>query len=139
MTGIAYKLIAPGDEPLFERVADDTFDNPIDPALLAEFIADKRHHMIVAVEDGTLIGMVSAVDYIHPDKPAQLWINEVGVAPAHRRGGIGSELVKRMVAHGRALGCTEIWLATEHDNERANALYRSLGAEAQAVNVYEFD
>jgi len=41
---------------------------------------DPRHHLVVAVEH-VVVGFCSAVDYIQPDKPPELWINEVGVAP----------------------------------------------------------
>ena len=48
------------------------FDRGIDPGLLAEFLVDPRHHLAVAHDDGVIVGFVSAVDYVHPDKPRQL-------------------------------------------------------------------
>jgi len=57
---------------------------------LEAFLNDARHVMFVAVESGQVVGMGSAVEYFHPDKPPQLWINEVGVAPAFQRRGIRS-------------------------------------------------
>ncbi len=43
--------------------------------------------------------MASGVDYIHPDKPRELWINEVGTASTHRGRGIGKKVVTALVEH----------------------------------------
>jgi aminoglycoside 6'-N-acetyltransferase I len=93
---------------------------------------------VVAVEDAVVVGMASAVDYVHPDKAPQLWINELGVAPTHRRRGIGRRLLHALLAHGRALGCTEAWLGTEPDNRPARALYEQAGGAAEPFVLYAF-
>ena len=48
-------------------------------------VADPRHHLVVACAGSTVVGMATALHYVHPDKPPELWINEVGVAPPYRR------------------------------------------------------
>ncbi|ESQ76606.1 GNAT family N-acetyltransferase [Asticcacaulis sp. AC402] len=121
------KILRQGDEDLFERVADDLFDNPIDPALVREFLADPRHHIAVAVDGPAIVGFASGVHYVHPDKPAQLFINEVAVADHHQRRGHGSALLQALLAEGRALGCHEAWVLTNIDNAAANRLYRAAG------------
>jgi aminoglycoside 6'-N-acetyltransferase I len=126
------------DAPLLDRVADGVFDHPIDPRWSAEFFADPRHHLIVAVDNGTVVGMITAVHYVHPDKAPQLWINEVGVAPSHRRRGIGRRMLDAMLAHGKALGCTEAWLGTEEDNLPARRLYESVESSAEPFMLYSF-
>lgn len=86
------KLLGAGDEAVLQAVAPDVFDDPIDPAAAAEFLADPRHHLAVAIVGGLVVGFVSAVQYVHPDKPApELWINEVGVAPSHQGQGLGAK------------------------------------------------
>jgi ribosomal protein S18 acetylase RimI-like enzyme len=132
------RLLGRDDLSVFDRVADNVFDNPIDPHWSRVFLADPRHHMIVAREDGVVVGMISAVDYVHPDKAPQLWINEVGVASSHRRSGVGRQLLGAMLDHGRTLGCTEAWLGTEENNAPARALYESVGSEPQRFMLYEF-
>lgn len=124
------------DAALLDRVADGVFDQAVEQRLAAEFLADRRHHLFVAAEDGVVIGMCTAVDYVHPDKRAQLWINELGVAPSHRRRGIATLLLEAMLAHGRALGCTEAWLGTERDNLAARRVYESARGEAEAFVMY---
>ena len=130
------RLVGGAEADLLDRLAPDLFDAPIDPGLLAEFVADPRHHLIVALRDDEVVGFASAVHYVHPDKPAELWVNEVGVTPAHRRRGIGRRLVAALFDHGRTLGCREAWLGTEHDNVAARRLYASAGGrEASMVYV----
>lgn len=108
-------------------MAPEVFDNPIDPALAREFLNDGRHHIAVAIEDGVVVGFASGVHYVHPDKPAELFINEVGVAPTHWRRGLGRDALAALLAHGRTLGCVSAWVLTDRDNTAAKALYARLG------------
>ena len=134
------RLLGPGDDAVLRSVAEGVFDGPVDPRLTAEFLSDPRHHLAVAVEDGVVVGMASGVTYVHPDKPAQLFVNEVGVAPSHRRRGIARRLTEALFEHARALGCTEAWLGTEVDNVAARRLYESAGGTetAEPFVLYEF-
>jgi len=136
---IDLRLLGPGDEGVLDRIADGVFDWPVQSRWTGEFLADARHHMLVAVEDGVVVGMVSAVDYVHPDKAPQLWINEIGVAPSHQRRGIGRRLLDAMLAHGCRLGCTEAWVGTEEDNAAARRLYASAGSEAEPFVLFSFE
>ncbi|CAA9377081.1 MAG: Acetyltransferase, GNAT family [uncultured Gemmatimonadetes bacterium] len=131
-------LLGPGDADVLSRVAEGVFDYAVDPRWTAEFLADRRHHMIVARDEAAVVGMISAVDYVHPDKAPQLWINEVGVAPAHQRRGIARRLMDAMLQHGRAIGCTEAWLGTEEANVAARGLYESVGATPEPFILYAF-
>ena len=124
---LAIRLLTPDDCRVLERVADDTFDHPIEPALAAEFLRDSRHHLMVALDGDLVVGFVSAVHYVHPDKPAELWINEVGVAPTHQGQGIAKALLTAMLGAGRDLGCREAWVLTNRSNTAAMRLYASCG------------
>lgn len=79
------RLLEPGDTSVLDRVTTGVFDGPVLPVWRDRFMALPNHHIVVAVDGNEVVGMVSAVDYVHPDKPPQLWINEVAVAPAYRR------------------------------------------------------
>lgn len=120
-------ILGPGDEAAFQSVAPDVFDLPVQPALVAEFLADPRHHLAVALDAARIVGFASAVRYVHPDKPSELWINEVGVAPTHQRQGIARQLLEALFRLGRELDCQEAWVLTERRNGPATGLYRSLG------------
>ena len=132
------RLLGPDDRGVLERVAPGVFDHPVEPRWADTFLADPRHHLVVARDDDIVVGMVSALDYVHPDKAPQLWINEVGVAATHRRQGVALRMLRAMLAHGRALGCTEAWVGTEQDNVAARALYERAGGTPEPSLLYEF-
>ncbi len=133
------RLLAPMDAACFDSVAEGVFDNPTDRDLAREFLADPRHHIAVAIDDGVIVGFASAVHYIHPDKPAELWINEVAVAPSHHRRGIGRQVVGKVLEAGRSLGCREAWVLTDRANTAAVALYTAAGGTAADGDTVMFE
>jgi len=124
---VEVKVLQAGDENVLANVAEDVFDNPIDQNLTREFLADPRHHIAVAMDDGLVVGFASGVHYVHPDKPAELWINEVGVAPSHHGQGLGKAVMGALLEVGRDHGCREAWVLTNVGNAAARALYVSVG------------
>lgn len=133
---VEVRILGETDAALLGACPDGIFDNPIAGELAAEFLRDPRHHIAAAIAEGALVGFVSAVHYVHPDKPPELWINEVSVAELHRGQGIAKRMLSAMLAHGRALGCVEAWVLTEEDNAAARNLYGS--AEGASRNVVYF-
>jgi aminoglycoside 6'-N-acetyltransferase I len=121
------RKLSAGDCAILLNPADDLFDHAIRPQLVAEFLNDPRHHLVAAIEDGKVVGFVSAVHYVHPDKPTELWINEVAVAPTHRERGIGRQMLEAMLAHARTLGCGCAWVLTDRTNAPAMRLYAGAG------------
>lgn len=122
------RVLQPGDQALLDTISDDVFDDPLDAHAAAEFLRDPRHHLVVAIDDGAIVGFASAVHYVHPDKPRpELWINEVGVASTHQRRGLGKAIMAKLLAHARDLGCAEAWVLTERGNHGAMRLYQSSG------------
>ena len=104
---VEIRVLVAGDDHVLSAVAPEVFDHPIDPDLTREFLSDPRHHLAVAIDDGMVVGFASAVHYVHPDKPPQLWINEVAVAPSHHRRGLGKAVLRALLDVGRAHRCTE--------------------------------
>ena len=126
---VSIHLITSANASLLGRVDADVFDNPVQPALVEAFLANPANVLVVAVAEETVIGMASGIAYVHPDKPLQMFVNEVGVAERFRRRGIGKELVRALLDQARELGCAEAWVATEVGNAAARALYATLGGE----------
>jgi ribosomal protein S18 acetylase RimI-like enzyme len=124
---IEVKVLGPGDEQVLQRAAPDVFDHPVDFRLAAEFLRDGRHHLAVALDQAIVVGFASGVTYVHPDKPLELWINEVGVAASHRSQGIGAQVIRALLEAGRTAGCREAWVLTERTNVAAMRLYTSVG------------
>jgi aminoglycoside 6'-N-acetyltransferase I len=138
---IEVRALGAGDAALLARVADDVFDDPLDPAATRAFLADPRHHLVVALDAGLVVGFASAVRYVHPDKPRpELWINEVGVAPSHQRRGVGRAIVAELLALARREGCGAAWVLTEAGNVAARSLYAAAGGREpdETTVLYEF-
>jgi ribosomal protein S18 acetylase RimI-like enzyme len=125
---IEIRLLGPQDAGVLANLAPEVFDDPIEMPRAEEFLADSRHHLAVAVEDGVVVGFVSAVHYVHPDKPRpELWINEVGVAATHQGRGLGTRLLRTVFEEARRVGCAEAWVLTDRANTAAMRLYAAAG------------
>lgn len=137
--GIAIRLLGPEDAGAFTAIADGVFDEPPVPHRIAAYLAEPSHLMVLAFDGDHVVGQVAAVIHRHPDKPTELYMDEVGVADAYLRRGIATEMVERMLAEGRARGCEECWVGTEPDNAPARALYRKWQDQAEPFVMYLFD
>lgn len=133
-------FLTEGDDLLLRRVADGVFDKPINAEWLRTLLRDPRHVIAVAIDGIQVVGFATAVQYFNPDKPAELWINEIGVAPNYQRRGIGRRLMDALLEHGRSLGCANAWVLTSSDNPAAQRLYGSLvRAKRSEAIMYEFN
>lgn len=125
---LTIRMLVAADHDVLSQVAGDVFDGPVSTKFSWEFLSDPRHHLAVAItQEGSVVGMASAVHYVHPDKPPQMFINEVGVSQAYEGQGIGKRLLAALLRRAAELGCTEAWTATEPENLRAQALYTKVG------------
>jgi len=135
---VEIRRVAASDAAVFARVAHGVFDEPIDPGRVAAYLAEPGHLMLVGLLAGEVVAQVAAVIHRHPDKVTELYIDEVGVAPAFHRRGIARRMLDEMLALGKALGCDEAWVGTEHDNQAARGLYEYRGAAAEPFVMYVF-
>jgi aminoglycoside 6'-N-acetyltransferase I len=138
---VVIRLLSEDDSALVCGAVEGVFDHVPRESLTAEFLRDARHHLVGAVEEGRLIGFVSAVHYVHPDKAAELWINEVGVAPAYQGKGVGRKTLDAMLARGRELGCGNAWVLTDRGNAAAMRLYAAAGGvkATKETVMFEFE
>ena len=127
---IAVRILGAAEKAVLDQVAGGVFDGPVDARWATLFLESPNHHLAVAIAEETVVGMASAVHYVHPDKAPELWVNEVGVSDLYRGRGIGKKLMAALFAHGVQLGCREAWVLTEADNLVAQRLYKSVGGEA---------
>lgn len=119
-----------------ECVDPGVFDESLTPDLLAPYLADANHWLLLAWAAGRVIGKCSAIVHLRPDKPSELYIDEIDVAPPHRGRGLGKALISHMLETAAAAGVAECWVGTESENEPARALYESFDAEPEPILLY---
>ena len=127
-----------------ERVVDaaavhravDLFDGPPLAAATERFLREANHHLLFAYDEADhAVGMISGIELTHPDKGTEMFVYELGVAPAARLQGVATSLVRELAALARANGCYGMWVGTEPDNLAAQATYRKAGATEEAPFV----
>lgn len=105
----------------------DVFDEPIEPNRVAAYVRKPDHIMLVAVSEGVVVGQCLSVIHRHPDKPTELYLDDLAVADSLKRRGVATKLIRQTIKIGKEHGCKEIWVLTEPDNVEANGLYKALG------------
>jgi ribosomal protein S18 acetylase RimI-like enzyme len=123
---VVVKRLGPGDDAEAQRF-DAAFDESVEPDLIARYLADQRHHLVAAYADDEPAGVATATEILRPDKPPELFLNELVVMPAFRRRGVASSLLAEIRRLAAERGCITIWVLTEEDNDGGIATYRAAG------------
>lgn len=95
---------------------------------LQHFLAQNTNYLIVATEGKVPVGFLTA--YRMPAlscDAAMVYIFEIEVALAHRRQGIGKQMVNLLKGLCQGSDVEDIWVGTENDNIAAKRLYESTG------------
>lgn len=124
------------DGPGIPAPLDDVFDEDPSPVRLNAVLEAEGHLLVIAVEGGRTVGQCAAMVLQLVSKGPELFVENLGVAPSHRRRGIATALLAEVGAWGREHGCDVAWVATEPDNDAANALYAAWGSEAEASTLH---
>ena len=124
---------------LLDRVADGVFDHAIGSEKLKAYLANPLNWMCLALHEGLVVGMCMSVVHLHPDKPTELFLDEIGTGDDWRRQGIARRLVQMVFDRCDTEGIDEIWLGTEPDNLPARGLYEGFKHEREDAVIYYFD
>jgi ribosomal protein S18 acetylase RimI-like enzyme len=132
------RRLAPGDEAVVAALATS---RPLSAEETRAFLADVDTILLVAFDGGEVAGFVLA--YVlrrrHGDA-RQLFVYEVDVAPAHRRRGIATALMRELESFAVKHGIGRGFVLTERDNVAAMGLYGSLGGREEGDDVvWELD
>jgi len=99
------------------------------------FLADERHHLLIAYVDGIPAGMVTGVEMTHPDKGTEMFLYELGVDESFRGRGIGQALASALAGLARQRGCYGMWVLTDEDNVPARTTYCRAGGALEREQV----
>ncbi len=124
-----------GDEDAVVAAAS-LFDDPVDPDTTRDFLADERHHLLIAYEDERPAGFVSGVELLHPDKRGpEMFLYELGVHQEFRGRGIGRALVEALANVAWERDCYVAFVLTDEANTAAMATYRAAGGRREPDSV----
>ncbi|NKB26912.1 MAG: GNAT family N-acetyltransferase [Rhodobacteraceae bacterium] len=135
MTYIIHQ-ITPQNLDLLSTVAVDVFDRQINADLLRNYASAANALMFVATIDAALVGQIRAHIILHPDQPSELYIENLGVTPAHQRRGLARALITALLDLARSRGISDVYVATEPDNKIAQAVYVAMGWQASSATFF---
>ncbi len=124
---------------LLARVAPDVFDEPIQYDRLSAYVADARHALFVAMEDGVVVGHIRGNVHLQPDRASDLYIDNLGTASSHQRRGIAASMMQAILGWGESQGCTFAWVATETDNDGAIGFYGAQEFSQSTIAMFELE
>lgn len=124
----AIRPARPSDADVLGPLHDVLFPNTHTPGKRLFEATDEDHVRLVADGDGGPVGYVAV-----ERQPTEAYIDFLGVAPEHRRRGIGRQLIEAALVAGQELGCDRAGLTVREANDGARALYRSLGFSEERI------
>tara|TARA_Y100000815_G_C12976763_1_gene362563 strand:- start:6 stop:461 length:456 start_codon:yes stop_codon:yes gene_type:complete len=111
-------------------------NSPPDAATLEAIVGSEASVLLLALdEEGAVVGSLTLALFRIPTG-LRAWIEDVVVDEAARGRGIGEALNREAIGRARAEGATTVDLTSRPSREAANRLYRRLGFEERATNVY---
>src|SRR5579871_4136956 len=124
------RVFREADRAQLERLWSEVF--PDDPPrnaparMIDGALAVHPDLLFVAAAEGAVVGAVIAgFDGVRG------WIYHLAVAPAHRRRGIATRLMRSAEAALRARGCAKVNLQVRATNQSVVAFYRALGYQLE--------
>jgi ribosomal protein S18 acetylase RimI-like enzyme len=112
------------------------FDDPVQDGSLDAFLADERHHLLIAYLDDRPAGFVTGVELFHPDKPKpEMFLYELGVDEPYRGRGIATILLQRLVELCDERGCGTMFVLADDDNASAKATYAKAGGGPEPAGI----
>jgi GNAT superfamily N-acetyltransferase len=110
-------------------VGEDAHLQPQIRAAFADIKRDSRQALLVAEVDGQVAGTLALFVLPNLSYGGAPWavIENVVVASAHRRRGVGRALMLEAIERARRAGCYKIQLCSNLQRREAHAFYESLG------------
>jgi ribosomal protein S18 acetylase RimI-like enzyme len=104
-----------------------------DLQLARQFLTDRFQNnesviFVAVTENNALAGFAQLYPTFSSVSAKPAWIlNDLFVDQAHRKYGVASALLERVLEHGKSTKAARVSLQTAHDNTAAQALYKKFG------------
>ncbi|TSC78118.1 MAG: GCN5-like N-acetyltransferase [Parcubacteria group bacterium Gr01-1014_33] len=108
---------------------------PLAPAELKKILSDENNALFV-VWDGTRIVGMGTIVLMRIPMFLCAWMEDVVIGKEYRNRGLGSALVKELIAHARAKGAVHLNLTSRRNRKKANQWYLKMGFIKREANVY---
>jgi GNAT superfamily N-acetyltransferase len=97
--------------------------------------SEKEHiHGFVAVsEHNEVVGYATFFDAYYTWVGRSLYMDDLYVKKSHRGNGIGTRLIKKVIAHAKASKCKRLRWQVSEWNTPAIEFYKNLGADVNGV------
>ncbi|MDX2037319.1 MAG: GNAT family N-acetyltransferase [Isosphaeraceae bacterium] len=117
----------------FEDDAEPS-DSP-DDTYLAERLADPDAIAIAAIEEGVVVGGLTA-HFLRKfgRREAEIYIYDLAVDEQRRRLGIATALIEAVRSEARARGASVVFVQAHAEDEAAVALYSKLGLREEVIH-----
>jgi GNAT superfamily N-acetyltransferase len=122
---------------LFSQESEFAPDDAKQALALEKILSDETVGRIyVAREAGKVVAMATLLYTISTAEGGMAaLLEDVIVLPGHRGRGIGSALLRHVLAEARKQGALRVTLLTDAQNERAKALYAKLGFRPSSMTA----
>lgn len=130
MSDIFLRLLVETDLPAVLAIEKASFLAPWSRASFVHELHNPHSQLTAAEQDGQVIGYLCCwyvVDEIH--------ILDIAVHPAHRRKGVGAQLLRHAMTEGRRRGACSANLEVRRSNLAAIALYEQFGFQSVTVRA----
>ena len=125
---VVYRKMTTEDVPFISRLEEETFSMPWSADSFLEMISKEDARYYVAEEDGRLLGGCGVLMIAGEGN-----ITNVAIAPEARNRGIGTALLRHLMAEGDREGLTAYTLEVRVSNAAAIHVYEKLGFVSAGV------
>ena len=120
--------MTPEDVPVISRLEEETFSMPWSASSFLEMISKEDARYYVAEKDGKILGGCGVLMIAGEGN-----ITNVVIAPEARNQGIGTAMLRHLMAEGDQEGLTAYTLEVRISNVAAIHVYEKLGFESAGI------
>ncbi|MEM9155986.1 MAG: GNAT family N-acetyltransferase [Cyanobacteria bacterium P01_F01_bin.33] len=113
---------------------------PVAIAELTSVLTDGRCYLLLALADSEPVGLLSAFRFTDVKAGSKLvYFYDIEVNREHRRQGIGTALVSKLLQECRHSGVKLIWSGTDVQNAPARGLFAKMATELEGETDAEYE